>query len=151
MSIVSRSKEVWPHFGSLRTVCSFDLLSIKRMLGYLKASRVGQQSWYMGQKAHPEWKKVGLSGLEKRRLGGEIISFCSEGGEEEGCARLSFLGTDDKMCGNSTKFHQGRFRLGIRKNLHKLPRLVDAHASQCSTSIWIMPSLMFFNFWLALE
>lgn len=61
-------------------------------------------------------------------------------------ARLSFLGTGDRMCGNGTKFHQGRFRLGIRKNLHRLPRLVDAHASQCSIGIWIMPSLMFFNF-----
>ena len=72
-------------------------------------------------------------GLEKRRLRGDLISFCYEGDEEEGGARLSSLGTDDTMCGNSTKFHLGRFKLGIRKNLHRLPRVgADAHASHYS-------------------
>ena len=82
-------------------------------------------------------RTLGLPSLEKRRLRGDLIAFykfwrrrCGEGGD------IFFSLVTDKMCGNGTKLHQGRFTLDIRKyffsvslfeHWNRLPRdLLDA-------------------------
>jgi len=63
-----------------------------------------------------------LSGLERRRLRGDLIAPHSSlrRGSGEGGAELFSLGSRDRMCGTGSKLHQGSFRLGMRK--HSLPR-----------------------------
>ena len=52
----------------------------------------------------------GLSSLEKRRLRGDFIAFCSilrRAGGDKG-ADLFFLGSSDRTCGNGAKLHPSR-------------------------------------------
>lgn len=61
-----------------------------------------------------EW--WGLISLERRRLRGNITALFSSqrrGSGERG-AKLFSLQFSNRVCGNSSKLHQGRFRLDIR-------------------------------------
>jgi len=70
-----------------------------------------------GMSCEEQLSTSGLSGLEKSRLRDDLIALCSflrRGSREEG-AELFSLGSRDRMHGNGSKLHQGRFRLDIKK------------------------------------
>ena len=62
-------------------------------------------------------KAPGLSRLEKRRPGGDLIAVYNfwRRGSGEGSANLIISLVTRQICGNSTKKFSGRFRLGISK------------------------------------
>jgi len=63
-------------------------------------------------------RALGLPGLERRRLRANLIALCSflRRGRGEGGAELSSLGSRDRMLGNGSELHQGRFRLDTMKH-----------------------------------
>lgn len=76
-------------------------------------------------------------------------------------APVSALGSEGRTQGKGTELGQGRVRLGtgspvcalrVLWHCNGLAReLVGARARQCSRGVWIMPSVIRFNFRLALK
>jgi len=97
-------------------------------------------------KNNEEWlRTLGLSSLEKRRLRGSLIALYSflRRGHGEGGAELCSLVSHDRICGNGSKLHQGRFLLDIRR--HFFTEGVVKHRNRFPSEVVDAPSLSVFK------
>jgi len=94
-----------------------------------------------GMSCEERLRTLGLSSLERRRPRGDLVAPSSflRGGRGDGDAELCFLGSRDRMRGKSSKLHQGRFRLDIRR--HFFTERVVKHCNRLAGEVVDAPSL----------
>ena len=84
---------------------------------------------------------MGLSGLERRRLRGDLMALCSflRRASGEGGAELFSLVPHDRTRSNGSKLHQERFRLDIRK--HFFTKRMVKHQNRLPREVWSIPQV----------
>ena len=83
--------------------------------------------------------------MGRRRLRGDRVALCSflRRGSGEGGAGLFSLGSSDRMRGNGSRLHQGRFSLDIRK--HFFTKRVVKHWNRLPREVVNAPCLSVFK------
>jgi len=98
-----------------------------------------------GKSPEEQLRTLNLSALEKRKLRGDLIALHSflRRGSGEGGADLFSLVSSDRMWGNGSKLHQGRFKLHIKK--YFFAKQVVKHWNWLPIEVDAAPSLSVFK------